>query len=215
MIQLESGYFVPASNYGNRFFAELETRTKLPTYNLELIEKCLEVTKGRRGTVLDVGAYLGSWTLRLATQGFEYVMAFEPIPDNFACLRKNVDHLNLVNVTCVQTALLDYVGECSISQFRSDKPYAWAVGDRGHKNQLSAECTTIDSLNLSQVDMIKIRTNGSEHRILRGALQTLHRRKPFVLVCENYDPQRTACTMLRRQGMKQLWSHQRTYLFGW
>lgn len=214
MIQLDSGYYVPSSTYGDRFFAELEPRTKLPTYNYELIGKCLEVTKGRRNVVLDVGAYLGSWTLRLASIGFDFVLAFEPIPSNFACLRKNVDHMNLVNVTCVQAALLDTAGQCVMSQFRTDRPYAWSVGDRGIGKAIHVDSTTIDTLDIP-ADLIKLRTNGSEFRILKGAVKTLAKHKPFVLVCENYDPHRKASTFLRGQGMKQLWWHQRTYLFGW
>jgi FkbM family methyltransferase len=55
-------------------------------------------------TFVDVGAYIGSYSLRAAKVG-EEVIAIEPNPESFAMLMKNIKDNNFHNITAYNTAL--------------------------------------------------------------------------------------------------------------
>ncbi len=60
---------------------------------------------GRKGTVLDVGANVGTTSIPFAQAGYQ-VIAVEPVPEVFSMLRDNVERNGLSDrVTCVQRAI--------------------------------------------------------------------------------------------------------------
>ena len=70
---------------------------------------------------IDVGAHVGFWTLDMAAR-FDMVLAFEPSPDTYECLVKNM--AEFPNVICAQAAVGDRTGECAML----DDPERMAIG---------------------------------------------------------------------------------------
>src|SRR5262245_288921 len=94
--------------------------------NLDRVEHCIQACGPRLRVAIDGGAFVGSWTLRLA-QSFQRVVAYEPIPENFACLERNVTCLPIVDkVDLCRCALSDRMGP--MERTRPDfKPYGQQV----------------------------------------------------------------------------------------
>lgn len=145
----------------------------LGTYQHHKIEMALAHTKGRR-VVVDVGAHVGLWSRILAIH-FDQVHAFEPSPDHCACFKRNVTS---PNVTLHPVALGSGSG-----RVRIDTP----AGNSGHTHVVSANGVEVplrrlDSFDISDVDLIKIDTEGYEREVLAGALETLGIWKPTLIV---------------------------------
>ncbi|MCH4816146.1 MAG: FkbM family methyltransferase [Saccharolobus sp.] len=120
-------------------------------------------------TFIDAGAYIGTYTLRAALNGKVY--AFEPNPYSFEILKNNIKANNLEDkVILYNGALSDKNGEVKL-----------CIGNVGSslvfnecKNSLTVKSITLDSLNVSTVDMIKIDVEGSELNVINGGLKTLN-----------------------------------------
>lgn len=121
------------------------------------------------GTALDIGAHRGIWTAHLANH-FDHVMAFEPTERHL----KITDKAEVFNV-----AVGDRLGFVTMKQGHENTGQAHVI--QGEEVQL----ITIDSLQLSAVDFMKIDVEGMEFEVITGAASTLARFKPAVMIEEN------------------------------
>lgn len=128
----------------------------------------------QRRLALDVGAHIGLWTRALAIK-FAYVVAFEPVPENYACLVQNASFRNtrLENV-----ALGDTPGTAKMILPTKSNSGCWyaQTGSGG-----DTPMTTIDSFGFNEVDLIKIDVEGFEGDVIHGACATLSRCRPVVV----------------------------------
>ena len=111
--------------------------------------------------MLDIGAWVGTWTMKI-NSFCGRVIAFEPDPLHYECLVKNVPD----NVETHQLAVGNDSKMISLSQ--DDFTQAKRVLGAG-----TIPMVTIDSLNLDDVDLIKIDVEGYEMEVLKGAENTL------------------------------------------
>jgi FkbM family methyltransferase len=111
--------------------------------------------------VLDIGAWVGTWTMKI-NSFCGRVIAFEPDPLHYECLVKNVPD----NVETHQLAVGNEEKMISLSD--DDFTQAKRVLGDG-----TIPMVTIDSLNLDDVDLIKIDVEGFEMEVLKGAENTL------------------------------------------
>lgn len=154
----------------------IETSPKVDgkgTYQLHKLEMALKRVKQRRLAV-DVGAHVGLWS-RIMALYFERVEAFEPVPSHLECFERNV---SASNVRLHRYALGATEGWVKL---------AIAVGNSGsthvsHTGDLAAEVWTLDSFNLTDLDFLKVDCEGYEEKILQGAVETLRRERPVVIV---------------------------------
>lgn len=135
----------------------------------------------RRRNAVDVGANKGTYSYfmaRLARQ----VYAFEPNPKMFAVLRRTAGR----NVTALPLALSDRSGTATLrvpygrnsnqgSSLAAAKPMA-------HFIPLEIESRRLDEVGLGDIGFIKIDVEGHEREVLEGALQTIARDRPTLLV---------------------------------
>lgn len=148
----------------------------------------------RASVTLDIGAYIGIYTLLAAfanPQGTVY--AFEPMPEVYARLVRNVSKNHLDNVHCIETAVGDTNGTATLYHFKEDflsglstlSAQTQPVGHRVYTREVPV--LTIDEFvrqrELPRVDLVKIDTEVTEPQVLRGMLDTLHRYRPKI-VCE-------------------------------
>lgn len=137
------------------------------------ISAALPYLQGKR-TALDVGANVGTWTRALG-KVFATVIAFEPAPDTFQCLERNCPE-----ATLYQAGLSDARGFATVMP---DETYPTGTGSRWLRlGDQGVPVMTLDSLNLDDVDFMKVDVEGMELRVFRGAIDTLKRCKPVIVV---------------------------------
>ena len=144
-------------------------------------------------TVFDVGAHVGHYTLmaaRIVGPGGR-VYAFEPEPENYAILRKNVELNGYTNVTCIPKAVSSQSGVLTlyVSSQGNDRhtiiedPRAVSLGTRR-----AVPATTLDefaaSIGWPQVDVIKMDVEGAEPQALAGMSELLGRSQTLSLIIE-------------------------------
>jgi len=128
--------------------------------------------------VFDIGANIGYYTLLLArsTGAAGHVYAFEPEPENFRLLEKNIAANGYQNVTAFNKA----VGETSatrklyLHEFNKGDHRMYESGD-GRKH-IPVECVSLDELLGGQnvrPDWIKMDVQGAEGLVLQGMREIL------------------------------------------
>lgn len=153
---------------------------------------------------IDVGANEGFYTVYAArcVGPNGKVVAIEPSPREYTRLQRNVAINGLSNVILVKSALGARQGSAVLHVADSEHNGQNTLGDFGHAGitaveHLEVEITTLDSLlenlALARVDVIKMDVEGSELEVLKGAVVTLQRHRPTLLI-EVFD------AALRSQG---------------
>ncbi len=142
-----------------------------PTYQRWKYLAALECTD-RRGTFVDVGAHVGTWSMQ-AERDFSRVVAFEPCELTAGIYPHNMrsDHYTLHNV-----ALGSESGAVAAFVDKTD------TGDAHVVEGATVPLRTLDSYELEGVDLIKIDVQGYELEVVKGAVDTLLRCKPLVVV---------------------------------
>ena len=111
--------------------------------------------------ILDIGAWVGTWSMAM-NRFCGRVVAFEPDPIHYQCLVKNVSG-------DVETHQLAVGAENKMISLSEDNfTQAKRVVGEG-----TIPMVTIDSLQLEDVDLIKIDVEGYEMEVLKGAINTL------------------------------------------
>lgn len=133
----------------------------------------------RHGTGLDVGAWYGPWSRAMASR-LDRVVAFEPNPSVATILSRTVP----ANVRVVRAAATDRVGtdELWVPVTGMGTEAVASLRQAAGARAVPVDTTTIDSLNLPDVTMIKLDVEGAELAALRGARATLERCRPVLLI---------------------------------
>lgn len=130
-------------------------------------------------TVLDIGAHIGTHTLTMA-QNAGRVLAFEPQPKIFRELYWNMRLNGADNIEFYPVAVGDHEGTIELAPFLS--------GNEGGTSLLKGgtgkfvPLITIDSLNLTNVSLMKIDVELMENYVLEGAKETILQNKPVILI---------------------------------
>ena len=149
-------------------------------YQLTQYRQAVKMTRVK-GVAVDCGAHAGIMTRRMS-EDFQTVHAFEPVHTEL--LKHNIQDLE--NVTVYSSALSDAPGTGFIVLNESNS------GDNRLSDQgLPVEITTIDSMNFSSVDFIKMDIQGAELPALQGATETILECHPTIMIeVEKNDPWR-------------------------
>ena len=140
--------------------------------------------------VIDVGAHIGLWSWFMALD-FENVLAFEPMQEHRECWEKNMEGIR--NAGMYPYALGENEALVAV-ETRTNGSSGDTQVEPGVDGDI--EMRTIDYFNLQDVDLIKIDCEGYEEFVLRGAVETLARCKPCVIVEQKRD-------MSGRYGLKK------------
>ena len=134
-------------------------------------------------TFVDVGAHVGTWAQHFALK-CRQVHAFEPSPSTYARLRDGAQLARLSNVVCHEVAL---GARDEVDLHVVDRHGGWST--LRHRPELGAVITTervraaqLDDFDFEDVGVIKIDAEGFETDILRGAVKTLEKHRPTLLL---------------------------------
>jgi len=145
-------------------------------YQIQPLLKALSFVTNFRVAV-DVGAHVGFMTYLLKGI-FQKVIAFEPNLSNFQCLLKNIeDNDRWTDYSLENVALSDREGNFTLTSYGSNSGASELVYTEG-----PVITTTLDNYDLQNVDFIKIDAQGSDFRILKGALSTLQQNSPVIMI---------------------------------
>jgi FkbM family methyltransferase len=143
--------------------------------------------------VLDIGAHVGCHTLlaaRLVGPGGK-VFAFEPSPDNFALLQKNVTLNGYDNVVLIQKAVADRSGTVTfyLSPEGNDRNSIYEDSRTPQLGtSLEVSSVSIDDFleqqGWPQIHLIKVDVEGAEQLVLKGMSKLLERTRDLVLIIE-------------------------------
>lgn len=146
--------------------------------DLHGLDEALALVKGR-DIVVQAGGNLGLFPKRLAEE-FRRVITFEPDPQLFEILRHNAPEKN---IEAIQAALGDSHDPVAVSSHRRDN-----TGKPDHEG-LTHVCgpgdipqTRLDDMNLERCDLIYLDIEGYEWNALRGALETIQRCRPVLVI---------------------------------
>ena len=149
--------------------------------------------------VLDCGAHVGVFTQKALDLGAAKVVAIEPDPVNMECLRRN--HSREIaegRVIPVQKAVWSSEGSMTLRLAAENSGMNTLVPEiqRHSDGSVKVAVTTIDlivkSLGLPKVDYVKMDIEGAEREALAGALETLRRFRPRMMIDSYHrtdDPQ--------------------------
>lgn len=171
------------------------TLTSAGTYLTEKKMTTLFNASLRKGmTVVDIGANIGYYTLLAARAvGKEgKVFSFEPEPQNYSLLTKNIKENKYTNITTVQKAVAN--STFPIKLYMDKIPSDHSIGS-SFPNQkfIEVECTTLDRFfrNGQHIDVIKIDAEGAEMAILQGMSKVLSA-NPTVIIFTELNPEKLA-----------------------
>jgi FkbM family methyltransferase len=181
---------------GSRMFIPAEARQRdlvLDCYEPG-VSACLRRLLRPGMLFCDVGANIGVFTLLAARQVGPQgrVFSFEPGPENFAVLTRNVEANLYANVVCVQKAVAQYNGTSRLFLSRFCGSHSLVGEPAEHTGQsLDVETVRLDSVpGLERIDVLKVDVEGAELEVL----ESLGSLRPQVIL--EYNAER-----LSRKGL--------------
>ncbi|KYG64752.1 hypothetical protein AZI86_11130 [Bdellovibrio bacteriovorus] len=140
---------------------------------------------------LDVGANVGIYSVLAAMEGPNTkVYAFEPDSKSRECIQANIDHNGLNNIKIVSEALSDREGTAVFymdqNNHGGNSLNKDSIPNVETAKKVSVSLTTMDLFvkkeDLKKIDLIKIDVQEHEVEVLNGAIETLKKFRPIVLI---------------------------------
>lgn len=146
-------------------------------YETNLLNKIRSL--GIRGTYLDIGANVGNHTVYMSLLSDAYeVLSFEPHPEIFKCLNENVAKNKCDNVRTYNVGLGSESGKLKMSDIDLKNCGSTKISEDG---SVEVDIITLDSLDLTDVSLIKIDVEGFEANVIDGSLKTIEKNKPILI----------------------------------
>ena len=170
-IEKVNGFWVPSNDIHLEDWKSGKPFTQNKCLN-KFLWYCESRSKKMR-TVLDVGAWCGTWSKAIEPFARK-VIAFEPDKTHFECLQRNCT----INCTPRMEAVGAQLQEVSLTE--DNFTQAKRVNEKGNIRMI-----TLDHMAYEDVDMIKIDVEGYEMEVLKGATKTLESVKYLMIELNN------------------------------
>ena len=161
--KLSKGLWVPSTD------AQIEEWRKKGEPHMQ--DKCLnQFTKWcdsqnkKFKTIVDVGAWCGTWSMVMQKYSKE-IKCFEPNKTHFECLYRNLAPFN--HVKLYNKAIGNEIGFIKLSDDVASQ------NTRVLMEKGDVAIATIDSMDLKNIDLLKIDVEGLEMEVLKGAEKTI------------------------------------------
>jgi FkbM family methyltransferase len=177
------------------FFTKAWSRLRRQPH--DTLIKVIRSKAKRKSVIYDIGAFSGAYSIYLAHKVKQSrVYSFEPTPQIFNELIKNIEASGAKNITAMNVAISDHIGRQPFyvsSDFARSSFYpsnaAW--DNREIMQSIEVNCVTIDHLvesgKILPPDIIKIDVEGHEYEVVKGAEKTIRRFMPMIF----YEPHGT------------------------
>lgn len=155
------------------------------------IEKILAPSNPR--ICIDIGANIGDYSLELLKKTHAKVIAFEPVPTTFERLRENLSAYQNRIVTenkgvGSSNSILSIFYNPHASAHASFSNEIKAIDYINNDMKADVEVVTLDSYcashGITDIDFIKIDTEGFENEVFQGAAETLKKIQPKFIEIE-------------------------------
>jgi len=142
------------------------------------------------GNIVDIGANTGLYALIAAADNpTRNVYAFEPAPRIFSRLQRNIDANKFTNVFVYNSAATHYDGD--ITLYIPDGTISSEASTRkgfcAAREEVSVQAIRMDTFvsrnDISNIDLIKIDTEGTEDCVFEGMKELIQQQKPLI-ICE-------------------------------
>ena len=162
----------------------------LAGYEPETMAVYRRLLPGARG-VIDVGASMGLFALVAGLEDERRrVFAFEPVPETFACLERNLALNSRARIEPVAAAAAAFDGTIDLNVPPGESlPFGASTlpGHRDAGRRITVRAVTLDRFVSERapghVDVIKLDTEGTEPDVLAGARSLIASDRPWI-VCE-------------------------------
>jgi len=186
-------------------------------------EQIIEKFSSPGNTVMDIGANIGEWTLRMANKvgSTGCVYSFEPIPVINQSLNKTLRINNLSQVILSQVALDSCSGDSEFtipldennlaihgeSRLGSEEGNWNIYTDVKKTTSIKVKTITLDQFSseqsMNRLDFVKIDVEGKEVQVLEGGQETFSRFTPALILevgCEEEKDRKRIAELLRSWG---------------
>lgn len=166
-------------------------------------------------TVVDIGANIGYHTLQLARAvgPTGRVYAFEPDPENYRLLVKNIEVNGYQNVTAIQKAVADKAGTLSLYLCEENQGDHRIYHSRDGRKTVNVQALSLDEFfkgRYDEIDFIKIDTQGADCLVFEGMSALAEANDRLTIICEFVPYLLKKCghsgkqllTLIRRLGFK-------------
>lgn len=176
MKQNHIGWNIPDSDKRVTFLLENDTDMQHPSYEDKYRQLVINHLPNKR-TFVDVGANVGIWCLPM-TKHFQKIIAYEPSKPNIECLRLNVPN----GIEIREKAVADFQGEFKFHQGEKNCGDSKLIRE-GMEIYVSytVPVVKLDDENLTDIDLVKIDTQGWEYDVLRGMKNIIEKCRPWVM----------------------------------
>ena len=182
---------------GNKMYVDTDDTGLAPSLLMgDTYEKCevnlLKKLVSTGMVVVDIGAHIGYYTLIAANLvGDEgKVFAFEPAPENYALLLKNIEANGYKNIIPVQKAVSNKTGTTNLFLFEQNKGQHKIYETGGYLKSIVVESITLDDYFSEQqvsIDVIKMDIEGAEMLALLG-MDKVIKRTPSLKIFTEFRP---------------------------
>ena len=147
---------------------------------------------GKGDIVIDCGAHVGAYSAQALAFGAEKVIAIDPDPTQVECLRRNfAAEIAEGRLIVVPKAIWSSEGSMTLKIGVGHSGMSSLIYENGG-DEVEVPVTTIDSLvqelGLSRVDYIKMDIEGAEREALKGAMKTIRKHHPRIMLDAYHRP---------------------------
>jgi FkbM family methyltransferase len=165
----------------------------MPEVERLCVQKCLAANSEGKALAFDIGANVGAFTCLMGSFGHT-VHAFEPIPETFCRLKKNVISnglLGRVNLNCIALGKEQGLVTFQTEEFGAATNRMIAPGMGKVNRSTSTQVVAVTSLddycrsqNIGRIDFVKLDVEGMEPYVLQGAKTLLQERRIGAILIE-------------------------------
>jgi FkbM family methyltransferase len=189
-----NGFSQPLSVFVHDSRDQHVSKTIAETGVWEAYETQLVIERLRADSVfVDVGANIGYYTVIAAAMMGERgrVFSFEPDPQNFYLLQRNLQHNHLTGVDAVDAALADEdtLGRLYLNQdnFGDHQIYDDGTGRQSRSVRLLHGERYL-SARVASIDLLKVDTQGAEYHVIKGLLPLLKKSRDQLSIIIEFWP---------------------------
>lgn len=146
--------------------------------------------KPNNGLFIDVGAHIGKYTVKLGTScntNYINIIAIEPEKYNFQLLVKNIKLNNLNNVIAINKGVYSNKEKIPFYIFNKGEGDHSVIKRSDDCKEIQIDVDTLDNILCElkvekKIECIKIDVEGSEVHAVQGALNTIKKHKPKMII---------------------------------